>query len=88
MLGLDVCGCGHPVYIIIYISCCRQDWADHFHPRNLKAFSASPLLVYPTHYVGDAGWYSDTGEGAEGVWVWGGAEGVMGVGQRVCGCWG
>ena len=54
--------------------------------------------MYPTHYVGDAGWYSDTGEGAEGVWVWRGQRGdgcgaedvwVLGVegvwGQRGCG---
>ncbi|KAL5484486.1 hypothetical protein EMCRGX_G020997 [Ephydatia muelleri] len=45
---------------IMYNRHAEQSWADHFNPRNLNAFSAHPLLVYPTHYVGDAGWYSDT----------------------------
>lgn len=39
----------------------RESWAEHFTNRNLKAYSASPLLAYPTHYVGDEGWFSDTG---------------------------
>ena len=39
---------------------CRKDWAAHFANRNLEAYSAYPLLVNPTHYVGDAGWFSDT----------------------------
>uniref|UniRef100_A0A673YJR4 procollagen galactosyltransferase n=1 Tax=Salmo trutta TaxID=8032 RepID=A0A673YJR4_SALTR len=33
---------------------------SHFEERNLKAFSAEPLLVFPTHYTGDAGYISDT----------------------------
>ena len=48
---------------------------DHFYPstfyfskelmskfpvRNLVALSVHPLLVYPTHYVGDSGYVSDT----------------------------
>ena len=32
----------------------------HFTDRNLVAFSAYPLLLYPTHYVGDEGYFSDT----------------------------
>ena len=28
--------------------------------RNLKAVSASPRLVYPTHYTGEQGYISDT----------------------------
>ena len=32
----------------------------HFERRNLKAFSAEPLLVYPTHYTGEPGYISDT----------------------------
>ncbi|MBN3274039.1 GT251 galactosyltransferase, partial [Polyodon spathula] len=32
----------------------------HFEPRDLLAFSAEPLLVFPTHYTGDAGYISDT----------------------------
>lgn len=31
-----------------------------FEPRDLVALSAEPLLVYPTHYVGDEGYISDT----------------------------
>lgn len=33
---------------------------DQFQTRDLKAFSAEPLLVYPTHYTGDPGYVSDT----------------------------
>ncbi len=33
---------------------------SHFERRDLRAFSAEPLLVYPTHYTGDAGYISDT----------------------------
>ncbi len=28
--------------------------------RELKAFSAEPLLLYPTHYTGEIGYVSDT----------------------------
>lgn len=33
---------------------------EQFETRDLKAFSAEPLLVYPTHYTGDQGYVSDT----------------------------
>lgn len=33
---------------------------EQFETRDLKAFSAEPLLVYPTHYTGDQGYISDT----------------------------
>lgn len=33
---------------------------EQFENRDLKAFSAEPLLVYPTHYTGDPGYISDT----------------------------
>ena len=33
---------------------------SHFPTRDLEAYSAQPLLVNPTHYVGDEGWFSDT----------------------------
>ncbi|XP_061895277.1 procollagen galactosyltransferase 2 isoform X2 [Entelurus aequoreus] len=36
------------------------DYMSHFHPRNLKAFSVEPLLIYPTHYTGEPGYISDT----------------------------
>ena len=31
-----------------------------FSPRNLIGLSTEPLLMYPTHYVGDNGYISDT----------------------------
>ena len=31
-----------------------------FSPRDLKAFSVEPLLLYPTHYTGEPGYVSDT----------------------------
>uniref|UniRef100_A0A673J5T7 procollagen galactosyltransferase n=1 Tax=Sinocyclocheilus rhinocerous TaxID=307959 RepID=A0A673J5T7_9TELE len=37
-----------------------EDYMSHFKRRDLRAFSAEPLLVYPTHYTGDAGYISDT----------------------------
>uniref|UniRef100_A0AAQ6AHH3 procollagen galactosyltransferase n=1 Tax=Amphiprion ocellaris TaxID=80972 RepID=A0AAQ6AHH3_AMPOC len=37
-----------------------SEYMDHFERRDLRAFSAEPLLVYPTHYTGDAGYISDT----------------------------
>lgn len=33
---------------------------EPFERRDLHAFSAEPLLVYPTHYTGDPGYISDT----------------------------
>jgi collagen beta-1,O-galactosyltransferase len=38
----------------------RKDWAAQFEVRNLKALSASPYVLYPTHYIGDEGYFSDT----------------------------
>lgn len=35
-------------------------WKGYFPERNLNAFSAAPLLLYPTHYTGDRGYISDT----------------------------
>uniref|UniRef100_A0A8P4G5V5 procollagen galactosyltransferase n=1 Tax=Dicentrarchus labrax TaxID=13489 RepID=A0A8P4G5V5_DICLA len=37
-----------------------SEYMDHFESRDLHAFSAEPLLVYPTHYTGDEGYISDT----------------------------
>ncbi|XP_043550645.1 procollagen galactosyltransferase 1 [Chiloscyllium plagiosum] len=37
-----------------------SEYMDHFENRNLRAFSAEPLLIYPTHYTGDPGYVSDT----------------------------
>ncbi|CAG4943098.1 unnamed protein product [Colias eurytheme] len=37
-----------------------HEWSKHFPVRNLKALSAAPLLVHPTHYTGEEGYISDT----------------------------
>ena len=36
------------------------DLVQKFYPRDLLALSASPLLAFPTHFVGDVGYVSDT----------------------------
>merc|ERR1719361_2021858 len=36
------------------------DWKGHYKHRNLKAFSVHPLYLFPTHYVGEPGHFSDT----------------------------
>ncbi|XP_075416817.1 inactive glycosyltransferase 25 family member 3 isoform X2 [Tenrec ecaudatus] len=38
----------------------NKQYKAHFWPRDLRAFSARPLLAAPTHYAGDAEWLSDT----------------------------
>uniref|UniRef100_A0A4W5MQD7 Collagen beta(1-O)galactosyltransferase 2b n=1 Tax=Hucho hucho TaxID=62062 RepID=A0A4W5MQD7_9TELE len=38
----------------------NSDFMSHFEPRDLKAFSVEPLLLYPTHYTGEPGYVSDT----------------------------
>ena len=44
-------------HLFLFLS---PEWSSHFHPRNLIALTAEPLLLYPTHYVGDKGYFSDT----------------------------
>ncbi|XP_012584375.1 PREDICTED: procollagen galactosyltransferase 2 [Condylura cristata] len=36
------------------------EYKEHYASRDLKAFSAEPLLIYPTHYTGQPGYLSDT----------------------------
>lgn len=38
----------------------QPTWVAHYPVRNLKAFSAHPLLIYPTHYTGEPLYVSDT----------------------------
>ncbi|TNN46612.1 Procollagen galactosyltransferase 2 [Liparis tanakae] len=38
----------------------NTQFMSHFEPRDLKAFSVEPLLIYPTHYTGEPGYFSDT----------------------------
>ncbi|XP_023218835.1 procollagen galactosyltransferase 1-A-like [Centruroides sculpturatus] len=35
-------------------------WKSYYPERNLRAYSAHPLLVYPTHYTGEDKYISDT----------------------------
>ena len=49
------------LYFCKFLLCFRTSWASYYQNRNLRAYSAYPLLLYPTHYVGDEGWFSDTG---------------------------
>ncbi|KRX26082.1 Cullin-1, partial [Trichinella nelsoni] len=35
-------------------------WMSRFERRDLKAYTAEPLLVYPVHYFGEEGYISDT----------------------------
>lgn len=48
-------------YIPIMFDDHPDDWlVKRFPNRNLVGLSAEPLLLYPTHYVGDDGYISDT----------------------------
>lgn len=38
----------------------QDSWKGHFPRRDLVAYSAAPLLIYPTHYTGEKGYISDT----------------------------
>lgn len=35
-------------------------WKSAFPVRNLVAWSAAPLIIFPTHYTGEYGYISDT----------------------------
>lgn len=35
-------------------------WKSAFPVRNLVAWSAAPLIIFPTHYTGEPGYISDT----------------------------
>ena len=38
----------------------RRDWSESFHPRDLKVYSVEPLVLEPTHFVGDKYYFTDT----------------------------
>lgn len=38
----------------------NQTWKKAFPERNLVAWSTAPLLLFPTHYTGEDGYFSDT----------------------------
>ncbi|RXN35365.1 procollagen galactosyltransferase 2-like protein [Labeo rohita] len=37
-----------------------EEYMSRFKQRDLKAFSVQPLLLFPTHYAGEPGYFSDT----------------------------
>jgi collagen beta-1,O-galactosyltransferase len=52
---------------IMYRKQPEKNWAKFYPTKNLIAYSANPLLIFPTHYVGDKGHFSDTEPSME--WV-------------------
>ncbi|XP_075340387.1 procollagen galactosyltransferase 2-like [Odontesthes bonariensis] len=38
----------------------KDEYMQYFEERDLKAFSVEPLLLFPTHYTGEPGYFSDT----------------------------
>lgn len=40
----------------------NNTWKEAFTNRNLVAWSAAPLLLFPSRYTGDDGYFSDTEE--------------------------
>ncbi|XP_040911110.1 procollagen galactosyltransferase 2 [Toxotes jaculatrix] len=38
----------------------KEEYVQYFEPRDLRAFSVEPLLLFPTHYTGEPGYFSDT----------------------------
>lgn len=38
----------------------RDDYMQYFGHRELRAFSVEPLLLFPTHFTGEPGYFSDT----------------------------
>ncbi|XP_064539541.1 glycosyltransferase 25 family member [Drosophila montana] len=47
----------------------QKNLSEAFEPRNLIAFSAAPMLLYPVHYTGEAGYISDTEDSQQVVEV-------------------
>jgi len=45
---------------IMYNKHPKEEYWKHFPVRNVKGFSADPMLIYPTHYTGQTNHYSDT----------------------------
>ncbi|XP_037642447.1 procollagen galactosyltransferase 2 isoform X1 [Sebastes umbrosus] len=38
----------------------KDEYMQHYEQRDLRAFSVEPLLLFPTHYTGEPGYFSDT----------------------------
>lgn len=45
---------------IKFNECFEEELLMKFSPREMIGFSAAPLALFPTHYVGDDGYFSDT----------------------------
>ena len=45
---------------IMYDKHPQEDWKGFYKDRSLKAYSVHPLFLFPTHYVGEPGHFSDT----------------------------
>lgn len=45
---------------IMYGAHKESKYAKHFKNKNLKAFSADPVVLTPTHYTGQLNYYTDT----------------------------
>ncbi|XP_078282096.1 procollagen galactosyltransferase 1 isoform X2 [Rhinoraja longicauda] len=45
---------------IMYDKHINEEYKKLYPKRDLLAFSVHPLLVFPTHYTGESGWFSDT----------------------------
>ena len=45
---------------IMYDKHPKSEWKAYYHKRDLLAFAVHPQFVFPTHYVGDEGHFSDT----------------------------
>lgn len=43
----------------------NDTFSEIYKNRNLVAWSAQPLLLFPTHYTGDEGYFSDTEDSDE-----------------------
>ncbi|XP_039581567.1 procollagen galactosyltransferase 1-like, partial [Passer montanus] len=50
------------------------EYSRHFPRRDLLAFSAEPLLLFPTHYTGEPGYVSDTESPPQPPGAWDGQE--------------
>ncbi|XP_069911110.1 procollagen galactosyltransferase 2 isoform X3 [Oryctolagus cuniculus] len=57
LVGADPFGKMLPVDEFLPI---MAEYKAHYQSRDLKAFSAEPLLIHPTHYTGQPGYLSDT----------------------------
>lgn len=58
--ALDLCSASVPRLTACAPLAFSAEYMEHYESRDLKAFSAEPLLIYPTHYTGQPGYLSDT----------------------------